>query len=259
MPVDKRYAFEPGRSDTVILTKSHLEMMRRSMGQPGGWSWQSLRQNYLTIPTLLRSIPIGVVIAAGVLATTWTHNLLSDHQDMVVHTYEAIDKTKDVLIALDDAETGQRGYLVSSDRRYLAPYEGALTRLKTLESELLNRVSDNSSQVERVKQLGGLINRKLAELSQSIKLHDAEGAEAARTQEIGYMAEATMDRIREVIREITDSERNLVQTRQAEVDADELRVRLVAIVVGLASFLTRAGVEIYLARKRRSPGNVLSQ
>ena len=32
---------------------------------------------YLTTPVLLRSIPVGVVIAAGVVATTWTHRLLS--------------------------------------------------------------------------------------------------------------------------------------------------------------------------------------
>ncbi|GAK73033.1 hypothetical protein RRU01S_30_00310 [Agrobacterium rubi TR3 = NBRC 13261] len=222
------------------------------MKQPSGWSWNSLRQNYLTMPTLLRSIPVGIVIAAGVLATSWTHTLLSDHQGMVVHTYEAIDTTKDVLIALDDAETGQRGYLVSSDRRYLAPYEKALGRLHTLQADLLKRISDNGSQVARVQTLNGLIDTKLVELSHSITLHDQDSAEAARVQESTYMATATMDRIRDVIGEITVSERNLLETRQAEVEADEFRVRLVAIIIGLASFLTRAGVEMYLSRRQRS-------
>lgn len=216
------------------------------------WCWNSLRRDYLTVPTLLRSIPVGVVIAAGVLATTWTHTLLSDHQDMVVHTYEAIDTTKDVLIALDDAETGQRGYLVSSDRRYLDPYEKAMQRLQMLLADLSNRTSDNSEQVERIKILRGLIDQKLEELHQSISLHDEKGAEAARTNEIGYMAVGTMDRIRDVIGNITVSERNLLQSRQAEVEDDEQRIRIVAIIVGLASFLTRAGVEMYLTRTRKT-------
>ncbi len=222
------------------------------MSQMSEWSWESLRQNYLTVPTLLRSIPVGIVIAAGVFATTWTHTLLSDHQDMVVHTYEAIDTTKDVLIALDDAETGQRGYLVSSDRQYLAPYEKALGRLQTLRVNLLNRVSDNDSQVARVRQLGVLIDEKLGELSRSITLHDTDGADAARAQESTYMAVATMDRIRDVIGDITVNERNLLEVRQAEVETDEFRIRIVAIAIGLASFLTRAGVEMYLTRTRRS-------
>ncbi|WP_284774889.1 CHASE3 domain-containing protein [Agrobacterium sp. lyk4-40-TYG-31] len=213
-------------------------------------SWSSLRQRYLTVPTLLRSIPIGVVIASGVLATTWTHTLLSDHQDMVVHTYEAIDTTKDVLIALDDAETGQRGYLVSGDRRYLAPYEKAMERLHILQNDLSTRISDNSAQVARVATLKSLVDQKLAELSHSISLHDNQSAEAARANEISYMAVGTMDRIRVIIGNITVSERDLLETRQAEVETDELRIRIVAIIVGLASFLTRAGVEMYLTRKR---------
>ncbi len=214
------------------------------------WSWPTIRQNYLTLPTLLRSIPVGVVIASGVLATTWTHTLLSDHQDMVVHTYEAIDTTKDVFIALDDAETGQRGYLVSGDRRYLDPYNKALDRLHTLLGNLSNRVSDNSAQIARVTALQGLVDRKLNELSHSISLHDEKSAEAARANEIDYMAVGTMDRIRDVIGQITVSERDLLQSRQAEVETDEQRIRIVAIIVGLASFLTRAGVEMYLTRKR---------
>ena len=213
------------------------------------WSWSFWRREYLTVPTLLRSIPVGVVLVSGVLATTWTHTLLSDHQNMVVHTYEAIDTTKDVLIALDDAETGQRGYLVSGDRRYLQPYEKAMERLHTLLSDLSNRISDNSAQVARVQSLKGLIDQKLVELSHSISLHDEKSADAARTNEVNYMAVRTMDRIRDVIGTMTVSERDLLQSRQAEVEEDEQRVRLVAIIVGLASFLTRAGVEMYLTRK----------
>jgi CHASE3 domain sensor protein len=90
------------------------------------WSWPSLRSGYLTTPVPLRSIPVGFVIASGVIATTSTHSLLSNHQQLVVRTYQIIDTTRDVLIGLDDAETGQRGYLLSGDRRYLDPYEKAL-------------------------------------------------------------------------------------------------------------------------------------
>ncbi|KRA05200.1 CHASE3 domain-containing protein [Agrobacterium cavarae] len=215
------------------------------------WSLTSLRHKYLTFPTLLRSIPVGVVLAAGILATSWTHDLLSDHYDMVVHTYEAIDTTKDVLIALDDAETGQRGYLVSGDKRYLAPYEKAMERLHLLQNDLMTRISDNSGQVARVKALDTLIEKKLEELKHSISLYDDVGADAARTNEIGYMAVGTMDRIRDIIGEITVTEHTLLDTRHAEVEADEFRIRVVAIIVGLASFLTRAGVEMYLARRYR--------
>ncbi len=91
---------------------------------------------------------------------------------MVVHTYEAIDTTKDVLIALDDAETGQRGYLVSGDKRYLAPYEKAMERLHLLQNQLMNAYRTNSGQVARVKAMDQLIEKKLEELKHSISLYD---------------------------------------------------------------------------------------
>ena len=108
-------------------------------------NWRRLRQTYLTPAVLLRSVPVGVVIAAGVVATSWTHILLKNHQDLVVHTYVAIDTTKDVLIGLVDAETGERGFLISGDRRYLAPYDKALARLSALRSGLQAHISDNSA------------------------------------------------------------------------------------------------------------------
>ncbi len=209
---------------------------------------RSLR-TYLTEAVLLRSIPVGVVIAAGVVATSWTHILLSDHQDLVVHTYVAIDTTKDVLIGLDDAETGQRGYLISGERRYLEPYDKALERLSTLRAGLLSHLSDNEDQLARVRMLNGLIDEKLAELKDSIALHDSAGSEAARQREIANMEKATMDQIRGVIGTITEAEKALLEARQDEVDRDETRIRIVAILVGLASFLTRAAIELYLARR----------
>lgn len=210
--------------------------------------WTALRRNYLTIPILLRSIPVGIVIAAGVLATAWTHDLLSDHQDLVIHTYQAIDTTKDVLIGLDDAETGQRGYLLSGDRRYLDPYDKALERLARLRSELAAHISDNEAQIGRVATLDDLIDAKLGELAASIRLHDERGFEAARAQELAWMEQATMDDIRGVIGQITEAEKALLASRQSAVERDENRIRVVAILIAIASFLTRAGVEIYLAR-----------
>ncbi|TCM52256.1 CHASE3 domain sensor protein [Rhizobium sp. PP-F2F-G48] len=212
-------------------------------------SFDALRARYLTTPVLLRSIPVGIVIAAGVVATTWTHMLLSDHQDLVIHTYEVIDTTKDVLIGLDDSETGQRGYLLSGDRRYLDPYDKALSRLSDLRITLRAHISDNPEQITRVETLNGMIDDKLGELKRSIDVHDTDGFEAARKLEIAMMERATMDGIRRAIGSITESEKALLSARQSEVDRDEMRIRIVAILVGLASFLTRAAIELYLARR----------
>lgn len=87
---------------------------------------------YLTAATLVRLVPIGVVLLTGLALTIWTHRLLSAHRDLVVHTHEVIEMAKDVLIGLDDAETGQRGYLITADPHDLEPYRRARRRLGTM-------------------------------------------------------------------------------------------------------------------------------
>lgn len=211
-------------------------------------SAKALRKTFLSTPFVLRSLPVGVVILVGVLASIWTHALLNSHGTLVVHTFEVIDTTKDVLIALDDAETGERGYLISGDVTRLEPYNKALGRLAQLRLDLEARISDNSAQRERVTELNGLIDEKLSDLKRSIDVRDTAGPEQARQLEVAMMQKATMDTIRPVIGRITDAEKSLLATRKSEVEYDEYRIKLVAITIAMISFLIRAGIEIYLTR-----------
>ncbi|OQP87765.1 hypothetical protein BTR14_04190 [Rhizobium rhizosphaerae] len=216
------------------------------------------RRRFLTPETLMRLLPASVILAAGIVLNIRTHDLLSDHRDLVVHTHEVIEMSKDVLIGLDDAETGQRGYLLSSDTAYLKPYVHARERLAWMAPKLKEMVSDNPDQTARADQLQALINLKLAELAHAITVHDEQGVQAAILVERDSMRTARMDEIRHVIGEMTESEKTLLSARKTEVDHDEERVRLVAISVALLSLVSRWCVEIWLGRRKRQeePGTV---
>lgn len=212
-------------------------------------SLAGLRRQYLTGTALVRLLPISVVLLSGVAITTWTHHLLSELRDLVVHTHEVIEMAKDVLIGLDDAETGQRGYLLSGERRYLEPYKHARERLDTMAGTLRTQVADNAAQTERVGRLSGLMQRKLDELQAAIAARDAQGFDAALAMVLSSTDRATMDAIRREIGQITEGEKALLTARGVEVQADESRVQLVAVLIGLASLLTRVAVELYLTRQ----------
>ncbi len=71
------------------------------------------------------------------------------------------------------------------------------------------------------------------------------------------------DAVRRETGRITEGGKALLSARGSEVQADERRVQLVAVLVGLASLLTRAGVDFYLARQttgssRTKPGMPVS-
>ncbi len=216
-------------------------------------SLAGLIRRRLTGATLVRLVPISIVLVGGVALTTWTHRLLSEHRDLVVHTHEVIEMAKDVLIGLDDAETGQRGYLLSGERRYLEPYAHARERLGAMAATLTRQVADNAVQSERMDRLSGLMQKKLDELQASIGARDAQGFDAALATVLSSTGQATMDAVRREIGRITEGEKALLAARGREVQADERRVQLVAVLIGLASLLTRVGVEFYLIRQ--STGN----
>ncbi|WP_170854936.1 CHASE3 domain-containing protein [Xaviernesmea oryzae] len=209
------------------------------------------RERFLTPETLMRLLPATIILTAGIVLNIRTHDLLSDHRDLVVHTHEVIEMSKDVLIGLDDAETGQRGYLLSSDTAYLKPYVHARERLAWMGPSLKAMVSDNAEQTARADHLLALIDLKLAELQNAITIHDDRGVEAAIAVERESMRTARMDEIRGVIGEMTEGEKSLLAARKAEVDSDEWRVRLVAISIALLSLFSRWCVEIWLGRRRR--------
>ena len=215
----------------------------------GRLSLAGLRRRCLTGATLVRLVPMGVVLAGGMALTFWTHRLLSQHRDLVVHTHEVIEMAKDVLIGLDDAETGQRSYLLSGEQRYLDPYRHARERLEAMAATLQALVTDNTAQAGHMGRLSGLMREKLDELQAAITAREAQGFDAALAAVLSGTDRATMDAIRHEIGQVTENEKALLAARDTEVQADEDRVRLVAVLVGLASLLTRASVEFYLARQ----------
>ena len=170
---------------------------------------------------------------------------------MVVHTHEVIETAKDVLIGLDGAETGQRGYLLSGEPRTLEPYTRTRERLNAMATKLTRLVADNTVQGERAKHLSGLMQRKLDELQASIEARDTQGFDVARAMALSSSDQATMDAVRREIGRITEGEKVLLPARGVEVQGDERHVRLVAVLIGLASLLTRAAAELYLIWQTR--------
>ena len=212
-------------------------------------SLMRLTRSYLTGVTLIRLVPISVVLVSGVVLTTWTHELLDQHRDLVVHTHEVIETTKDVLTALDDSETGQRGYLLGGERRYLEPYIHARERLGTMVGSLKQQLADNPDQKGRLDLLLPLMHRKLEELEAAIQARDTAGAATAIEMVLSSTDQATMDAIRREIGQITEAEKALLSARDVVVQADQRRAQLVAVLIGLASLLTRVVVELFLTRR----------
>src|ERR1041384_1868654 len=78
-----------------------------------------------------------------------------------------------LLASVRDAETGQRGYLLTGQREYLEPYAFATAQIPD-QLKQLAEATVNTDQVARYQHLSSLVAEKTAELSKTITLHDSD-------------------------------------------------------------------------------------
>ena len=129
------------------------------------------------------------------------------------HTYEVLGTLDDTVGRLVDAETGQRGYLLTGDAAYLEPYRAAIKSIDQTISHLKNLISDNPDQQKRIQILEPLVEKKLAELQRTINLRTSEGLASANRLVLEGSGKQRMDQIRAVVAEMKNEEQGLMKVR----------------------------------------------
>src|SRR5262245_60278137 len=96
---------------------------------------------------------VGAAVAVGGRAGTV---VAAGMADGVERTYRALEEIERVMSALKDAETGQRGFLLTGDDEFLGPYEAAAPRVVSSVEELRRLTAENAEErgsVERLLEL----------------------------------------------------------------------------------------------------------
>ena len=149
-------------------------------------------------------------------------------RDRVSRTIDVLRHLESLLSSLKDAETGQRGLLLTAQERYLQPYSRALAELPGTFARLKERLADNPEQYQRLLTAERIANEKLIELADTIRLYRMEDRAAALEVVLTDRGRFAMDRFRAVIDEMRREEETLLRERQ---DAVEAATRLSSFVV----------------------------
>jgi signal transduction histidine kinase/CheY-like chemotaxis protein len=156
-------------------------------------------------------------------------------REWTLHTYEVITKIDNLAIGARDAETGQRGYLLTADPAYLAPYEAALGQVSFLQGDLQRLTADSPTQQARLRTLSPLLQRKLEELAQTIELRRDVGLDAAMRIVSTNTGLQLMHQINATLSAMTADEESLLHERLADGESHAAWVRnLVAAGAALA-------------------------
>src|SRR5689334_19118726 len=98
-------------------------------------------------------VGVGLVVAplvGNAALAYWNTRQLLEDAGWVAHTHEVLDMPSDVLRTLVDAETGQRGFLLTGKDNFLEPYDQALARLNQQMRMLKDKTQDNPRQQARL-------------------------------------------------------------------------------------------------------------
>jgi PAS domain S-box-containing protein len=139
------------------------------------------------------------------------------------HTYKVLNTLNVTVARLVDAETGQRGYLLTGDEAYLEPYRAAIKNIDQTIGNLKNLTSDNPNQQKRIQILEPLVETKLAELQRTIDLGKNEGLAPANRVVLEGSGKRWMDQIRAVVAEMVNEEEDLLKLRTQKANESVAR------------------------------------
>jgi adenylate cyclase len=156
-----------------------------------------------------------------------------------------------VMSAVQDAETGQRGYLLTGDENFLQPFKEGRTSVNHQIARLHDLLQDDDEQRVELDALILLIRQKLDELGATVELHRRGDAEESRSRVRQGHGRELMDEIRAVVRRMELHETAFMEQRQTVVSrvAFVIWSVLIAVVVALVLFALSASREA--TRRRR--------
>jgi CheY-like chemotaxis protein/signal transduction histidine kinase/CHASE3 domain sensor protein len=173
---------------------------------------------------------------------------LRENNAKVVHSHEVIVALDELLSKTQDAETGQRGFLLTNNERYLEPYNSALVAIPQKLTEIVELTRDNAAQQRRLGTLQTRVQAKLAELKETIDLRRSQSIEAAVAVVNSDRGKGEMDAIRAQLAAMGKEEADLRAQRLAEMNSAYSTAFASSVLSGLLGILLTAAIGVLIRR-----------
>lgn len=196
-------------------------------------------------------VGFGLLVVVLIINTFISHGSNREVQEnirRVAHTHEVQNALTNVLSTVQDAETGQRGYLLTEKEEYLGPYHDAIATWTVKVDRVKSLISDNPRQQDRLEKLRKGTERRMLALKEGLDIHKAKGVKSAREFILAGHGQADMDEIRALTKEMIDEEQALLDAR---VKAAERSYEFAVVTNLFATFLSlvMVGLAFYLVSR----------
>jgi PAS domain S-box-containing protein len=166
-----------------------------------------------------------------------------------IHSKNVSEKLESILSLISDAQAGQRGYLLTGNKRYLEPYNTAIDNLDKEVRDLRKLTADRPEYQRKIDSLEPLLFKDLFLIKETVELKENQDLDpVSQSIKIGR-AESLIDYIRSAIGSMKDKENKLFEERSTAVKAS-YRKTFFAFSGGLVlSFLILAVVYYFIYRE----------
>ncbi|MBV9770040.1 MAG: CHASE3 domain-containing protein [Bryobacterales bacterium] len=194
-----------------------------------------------------KTIPHGAALLALVLALilvvliailsyrSWS--AFGSRSNQLAISQEVSEETNALISSLKDAETGQRGYLLTGRDEYLQPYRRALVDVPAHLDRLITATQAHVDQTQRIKALRPLITEKLTELKQTIDLRRTNQPAAALAVVLSDRGNTLMNQIRQICAEIEQVSYRRVAELSEQARSSANQIGLVSTVGSTVLFI----------------------
>ncbi len=183
---------------------------------------------------------LAVLFIAGSLAFVSILRLQS-YAEQVTKTLTVRDAATALLDDLQDAETGQRGFLLTQTDEYLGPFDAAEAELAAGVRNLIDSTAGKSDQEGRARAVAAEVDAKFAELRKTITLAKENRVDEAMAIVRSGEGRRSMDRIRANVSAIAQVELDEL-AKQREIARRERSFLVVLILVAISATLGAAVV-----------------
>ena len=196
-------------------------------------------------PTFFRGT-IGLILGFAILLlagaiTVRTEAARRTNGESVRHTLHVLNEVHKLFSLVEGAESGERGYLITGNQSYLAPYEEARRNVSASIDDLADLIVDNPEQTKKLAELRPVVAERMQIISAII-----DHVRAGKVQEAVELIKSgrgkeLMDRIRSMVADIVTVEDRLLSQREAALASATFAVEggvlfLIAVMFALAIF-----------------------
>ncbi|GAB4024366.1 response regulator [Spirosoma koreense] len=179
-----------------------------------------------------------LLLLISLTASFYSIQKLISNSELVNHTNQVLIEAENIISAMKDAETGQRGYLVTLDPLFLQPYNGSFEKVTGSYAHLRQLTHDNPAQEKNLDRVKALYEAKFTQMQRVVDLVNRNRAFLRDTVERHremVRGKRVMDELRIVISQLKAEEEDLLKTR---TEQQQIYIRYTPFLLVIAAIIS---------------------